>query len=273
MSARRIAVAQAARFSGFMIAVSLLACSGAGMMRRFTPADADARSRAYIAQLQRKQVDSAALRFVPQLATPEAREQLTRVAGILGDREFDSSAVVGASVNTINGVRHTNLTYELHSPSGWVLANVATVDTAGSWLVEGFSARPLPRSLEEDSAFTMSGKSPLHYLWLAMTVLSAVLSLGTAIFLATRRAMPKRWRWVLLSLVGIGSFSMNWATGATRIQLLNVQLFGAGIVRLGPAAPWILTFAIPAGALIAISRYRSWRATRAVVAGNEIAAA
>lgn len=163
---RRLALliaAQAARFSGFMIAVPLLACSGAGMMRRFTPADADARSRAYIAQLQRKQVDSAALRFVPQLATSEAREQLTRVAEILGDREFDSSAVVGASVNTINGVRHTDLTYELHSPSSWVLANLATVDTAGSWLVEGFSARPLRRSLEEDSAFTMAGKSLLHY--------------------------------------------------------------------------------------------------------------
>ena len=256
-----------------MIAASLLACSGAGMMRRFTPADADARSRAYIAQLQRKQIDSAASRFVAQLATPEAREQLTRVAEILGDREFDSSAVVGANVNTINGVRHTNLTYEFHSPSGWVLANVATVDTAGGWLVEGFSARPLPRSLEEDSAFTMSGKSPLHYVWLALTALSAVLSLGTAIFLATRRAMPKRWRWVLLSLVGIGSFSLNWTTGATGIQLLNVQLFGAGFMRLAPAAPWILTFAIPAGALIAISRYRSWRAKSAVAAANEIAAA
>jgi hypothetical protein len=89
VSARRIAAAQAARFSGFMIAASLLACSSAGIMRRFTPADADARSREYIAQLQRKQIDSAASRFVAQLATPEAREQLTRVAAILGDREFD----------------------------------------------------------------------------------------------------------------------------------------------------------------------------------------
>ena len=252
-----------------IIAAATLACSSADMMRRVTPADADARARAYIAQLKRQQVDSAASRFIEPLATAEGREQLARVATILGDREFDSTAIVGANVNKINGVRHTNLTYEFHSPAGWVLASVATVDTAGTWLVEGFSARPLERSLEEASAFTLAGKSPRHYLWLALSVLSALISFGTAIFLATRRAMPKRWRWVLLSLVGVGSFTLNWTTGAVGVQLLNVQLFGAGIVRLGSAMPWIITFAIPAGALIALDHYRRWRATPAVARGDE----
>lgn len=251
------------------VAASLLACSSADMMRRFTPADADARARGYIAQLQRQQLDSAASRFVAPLATPEAREQLAGVASILGNRAFDSTAVVGANVNTFNGVRHTNLTYEFHSPSGWVLASVAMVDTAGTWLVEGFSARPLARSLEEDSAFTLAGKSPRHYLWLVLTALSAALTFGTAIFLATRRAMPKRWRWVLLSLVGVGSFTLNWTTGAIGVQLLNVQLFGAGFVRLGSAMPWIITFAIPVGALIGIDHYRRWRARRAVAGDDE----
>jgi hypothetical protein len=243
------------------------------MLRRFTPPDADARARGYIAQLQRQQLDSAASRLVAPLATPEARGQLALVAGILGDRAFDSTAVVGANVNKINGVRHTNLTYEFHSSSGWVLANVAMVDTAGTWLVEGFSARPLERSLEEDAAFTLAGKSPRHYLWLVLTVLSAALTFGTAIFLATRRAMPNRWRWVLLSLVGVGSFTLNWTTGAIGVQVMNVQLLGAGFIRLGSAMPWMITFAIPVGALIGIDRYRRWRATPADAAGDEAAPA
>ena len=53
------------------------------------------------------------------------------------------------------------------------------------------------------------------------------------------------------------------------MQLLNVQLFGAGFVRLGSAMPWIITFAIPVGALIGIDHYRRWRARRAVAGGDE----
>lgn len=237
------------------------------MIRRFTPADADARARAYLAQLKRGQVDSAEMRIAPQLVTGETRGELSRIAAILGDREFDSSAVVGASVGSIDGVRHTNLTYEFHSAAGWVLANVAMVDTADSWLVEGASARPLPRSLEEDSAFTLAGKSARHYLWLAFAVLAVVITVGTALFLATRRAMPKRWRWVLLSLVSIGAFTLNWTTGQIAVRLVNVQLFGGGFFRLGSAAPWMITLAIPAGALLAIAHYRRWRAASVVASG------
>lgn len=229
------------------------------MIRRFTPADADARARAYIAQLKRGEVDSAESRLVPPLVTAETRDQLSVIAKVLGAGQFDSSAVIGAYVNTINGVRHTNLTYEFHSRAGWVVSNVATVDSAGTWFVEGASARPLARSLEEDSAFTLADKSPRHYLWLLLAVLSVATTFGTAIFLATRRAMPNRWWWVLLSLVSVGAFTLNWRTGEIAFRLINFQLFGAGFVRLGPAAPWIITFAIPAGALLAIRHYREWR--------------
>jgi hypothetical protein len=250
-------------------AASLLACSGADMMRRFTPADADARSRAYLEQLKRGEIDSAAARLVPQLATPDARVELARIDSILGDADFDSSAIIGANINTFNGVRHTNLTYEFHSRAGWLLANVATVDTAGSWLVEGVSARPLAKTLEEASRFTLTGKTWRHYLWLALAIVSLVLSLGAAVFLATRRGMPNRGWWALVSLVGVGSFSLDWTSGATGFRLVNVQLLGAGFVRLGPAAPWIITFAIPAGAFLALARYRRWHTTARVVTVNE----
>ena len=261
------------RFTIAVVAATLVACSSADMIRRFTPADADARARAYIGQLKRGQVDSATVRLVPELATPATRSELVKIAAVLGDAPFDSSAVVGANVNTINGVRHTTLVYEFHSRRGWLVANVATVDSANGWLVEGIAARPLPRSLEEESAFTLTGKSTRHYLWLALTFLSAAITFGTAIFLASRRTMNKRWRWVLLSLVGVGSFSLNWTTNETAVRIVNVQLFGAGFFRLGTAAPWIITFAIPVGALFAIAHYRRWRAERSGDAAIEPASA
>ena len=258
---------------GAAAAMLVIACNQADMMRRFTPADADARARGYLALLRRGQVDSAMVRLVPQLATPEARAELARVSAILGPDPIDTSWVVGAQVNKFDGTRHTNLTYEMHSRSGWVLANVAMVDSGSAWLVEGAGARPLERPLEEINRFTLDGKPPLNYLWLLLTVLSAALALGTAIFLAARRGMPGRWWWALLSLFGIGAFSLNWTTGATGVNIMTVQLGGFGVFKAGPAAPWIVAFALPVGAILAITRYRGWRARPPVVPARDDASA
>jgi hypothetical protein len=166
--------------------------------------------------------------------------------------------VIGAQTNTINGVRHVNLTYELHSSFSWFLANVASVDTAGTWFVEGVSARTITQPLEVTTRFSLSNKSFVHYLWLVLTIACAAVSLGSAVFIASRRSMPKRWRWVLVCLVGVGTFQLNWATGATSFALLQFLLASAAFVRGGPAAPWILSFATPVGAFLALSRYRRW---------------
>ncbi len=237
----------------------VVACSGDTSLARFTPADADARSRAYIGQFVRGQTDSAVERLVVPLRTPESSIELRKIADLLRNERFDTTRVIGAWTNTVNGIRHVNLTYELHSSSRWFLANVASVDTAGTWFVEGISARTIEQPLEVTARFSLAGKSLLHYLWLLLTVTCAVVSLGSAVFIATRRSMPGRWPWVLLSLLGGGAFRLNWTTGAIDFALLQVQLPSASFVRAGPAAPWIFSFAIPVGAMIAMTRYRDWR--------------
>jgi hypothetical protein len=108
-------------------------------------------------------------------------------------------------------------------------------------------------------AFTMKGKTAVHYAWVLLTMLAGAFSLGTAAWIASRRAMPQRWRWVFASLVGLGGFSLNWATGETAVKLVNFQLASAGVTRFGVTAPWVLTFAVPVGAIAALMRYRRWR--------------
>src|SRR5690349_3132271 len=143
-----------------LIAVGLFvapaACGGDYAMRRFTPADADARARAYLALFTRDQSDSAAARLLPQLASPAATQALAKMAALLKDQRFDSSTVIGARVNSVNGVRHVNLSYELHSAMGWSVANVATVDSANTWFVEGVSANRIARPLEDEARFTLA---------------------------------------------------------------------------------------------------------------------
>lgn len=238
----------------------LSACSRDAALRRFTPADADVRARAYLAQLTVGNVDSAASRLVPFLQTPASRSELEKVAALLSPMRVDSMKVVGARTNTWAGGRRVNLTYELYlQPSGWAIANVATLDSAGTWAVEGVSARQLERPIEEGARFSLSNKPAIYYLWLAITGICAAVSLGAAIFMATRRGMPKHWWWALASLVGVGGYSLNWTTGQTGISLFKVQLFSAAALQSGPFAPWIVTFAFPLGALVALQKYRSWR--------------
>lgn len=245
------------------LALALAACGGESSLQRFTPADVDARSRDYIGQFVRGQTDSALQRLVVPLRTPDATSELGKITDILRNQRFDTTRVIGAWTNTINGVRHVNMTYELHASSSWYLANVASVDTADTWFVEGVSARTILAPLEVTTQFSLAGKSLLHYLWLLLTIACATVSLACAVFIGTRRGMPKRWRWVLMSLLGVGAFRMNWANGATDVTFLHVQLLSAGFVRAGSAAPWILSFGVPIGALVALSRYRRWRDCRA----------
>jgi hypothetical protein len=253
---RALAVSSALALS----TMALYGCSQEDAMRRFTPADADARARSYLALFTVGRADSAAARLLPALQGPEADRQLARIATLLDAQRFDSTHAIGANTNTFNGVRHVNMTYELHTGRGWMVGNVATVDSAGGWYVEGVSVTPIDRPLEETTRFTLHGKSAVHYLWLALAIIAPVISIGAAVWIATRRKMPRRGRWVLASLIGVGGFSLNWTTGETFVRIVHVQLGAGGVMRAGLAAPWILTFSLPIGALLALDRYRRWRA-------------
>lgn len=237
-----------------------LACSNPEeLIRRITPPGADQRAREYLALFMRNQVDSAIARLKPGDVTTDTRGQFEKIVTVLANQPFDSTRIVGVQVNTINDIRHANLTYQMHSASGWVLTNVATVDSAGTWFVEGVSARRLDMSLEEQTKFTFAGKSLTHYVWLLLTAAAALTSLGTALFVATRRGMPKRWWWAIVALFGVSPMDLNWVTGAISTRILSVQLLCAAFTRAGPAAPWIVTFALPIGAALAFDRYRRWK--------------
>jgi|SRR5690348_8207558 len=96
-------------------------------------------------------------------------------------------------------------------------------------------------------------------MFLLVTILCAAVSIGAALFMATRKQMPNHRWWALASLIGVGAFSLNWTSGQIGFTLFNVQLLSTGAIESGPYAPWVLKFAFPLGAVIALEKYRSWR--------------
>jgi hypothetical protein len=252
--ARRLAFATLALFT--------ISCSYDDTVRKFTPADADARAREYLGLLSRRQTDSAMARMIGEMQDPATRQQVVNVIGILDGEHFDSIRVIGANTLNTADARRVNLTYELHSPNGWFEANVATFDSAGDWRVYGLHATTLPQSLESMQWFTLRGKSLMQYGWLLATLVCAMISLATAVFIGTRKGMPRRWGWVAMTLLGYGTFAMNWSSGEWSYNLLSVQLLGAGYTRAGPYAPYLFAFSIPLGSAMALQRYRRWKTQR-----------
>ena len=71
---------------------------------------------------------------------------------------------------------------------------------------------------------TLVGKTPTHYLYLLLAVLAALTCVAGAIFAGVQRVgIP----WILISLIGVGSFSIDWSTGATSFNPLRLQVLAA----------------------------------------------
>lgn len=248
---------RAARRSCFCAAWLLLsACSRSDAPDPWAPADADARARSYLTLFAEHRGGEAEARIHPGLAGPEAHRAFATIDSLLGGQRLDSLHLVDSQFSEIDGVRHVSLTYEARPPMGRILANVATLDSAGTWYVTALSARTIPVPYRELGAFRLEGRSPKHYLWLALTILCAAASIGTAAWFATRRNMPGKWQWALAALVGVGASRIDWSTGDSIVQPLHVQLLSAGVTRFGPLEPWVLTFALPLGAIVGLAFYR-----------------
>ena len=245
-------------FLGLLSVIGLGACTDS-MIARFVPPGSDQRARAYLALFTQGQTDAAIKRLSAPLQTADAPVQLEHLTTLLRGQIFDSIRIIGVQVNKQSDEQHVNLSYQLHSQRGWSVANVATVEHDSVWSVEGVSAIPTSTSLESINAFTFRGRSGLHYIWLGLTCIAVLISIGVALWVSRAQTMPKRWWWVFLALIGVGQGTLNWTTGGWAVRPVSVLLLSAACAKGGPVAPWMISFSIPVGAAITAWKYLRWR--------------
>lgn len=253
-----------------------LACRAdvAAFADRVTTADERRFAADYLALLVSQRVDSAYALLISELQNDAAREQLAAVAAILAEHPPDSTTLIGVHLQSPSGSRFVNLSWEYRSQGQWIATNVAARHSPpGSPRVAGFSAYPLNQSLRTLNAFTLRGRSAVHVTWLLGVVGMPLFCLAVATRLVTARGMPKRWIWALVALIGVSRFSLDWTTGHVAFQPLYLTLFAAAATNAGPAAPWILTFALPVGAAVGLARYRSWVTVRRKPDGTDVTTA
>lgn len=205
--------------------------------------------------------------------TPEAAK-VTTPAQILSLRPYAETGAPTArrligtnSFKDLSGPETQTLTYELAYPGRTVLYTV-TLKRPGPTTTWGVQSANLNRATDAELAkgrFTLTGRSPTQLLFLAATALSPLLMLTAIIAVFRAPGLKRKWLWVLLSLVGIGTATMNWTTGQAGFQPIMLTLIGSGVMKQGLSNffPWMVKFTLPVGAVIA--HWRAAKARRAAV--------
>ena len=154
------------------------------------------------------------------------------------------------------GGRVTSLTYRAIRGSDTALTEIDVLTRDGTMSVVGLHWHRVIAVVA--TPFRWRDGSVLGRLALGIAVLLAAGSL-TAAIIVWRTAMPHRIWWGLLALLGAETVSVAWSGRGIEMALASVQLLCAGVVRFGDTGPWIVRFAFPVGAILALARRHSYQ--------------
>jgi len=173
-----------------------------------------------------------------------------------------------STVNTVGGptTETSRVSFESRCGDSWVVSDflLRKVDQSGRTLL-GLHAQVFPQSIEQLGTFSLRGKGAFHYLFLAMMLAVAAIIVAALIaWFRQRRVLARRWWWLLGILVGPFEIGLNWSSGEIGVTALQIHLFCLSAAREG-LGPWILSFSIPAGAIVfLIQTRRGWPDARQV---------
>jgi hypothetical protein len=232
-------------------AAMLGACSQKAALETFSSPEDRALAEGLIHSVQTGDLKGFSAPFDPKLAAnigqmfPKA-QQLTPGGPGAVVRLVDAHSSVAVTVGS-PGVRRSVLAYEVDQGARHALVRLAIERRAGAAVVTAFDINPIPKPIEEMTAFTLEGRPTVDYVFLALAVLSTLACLaGCAASVVTKRIEPKqRWLWVIGSLLSFSTFTVNWSTGAISIQPIAIQLLGGQVVKHGMLGDWYVGFGMP----------------------------
>jgi hypothetical protein len=218
------------------------------MLSAVVPKDDDARARQFIDDV--RHADDSAAKAMLDSSLPEDKVDaaLSQIEAMLPKGDLLSVELVGCNVTLTSGRRVDELSYQLHFPGAWLVANFVLKSQDGATMISGFHLTPMTDSLANINRFGLIGKPQLNYFVLACCVAFPILTLA-ALVLCLRSKVRRKWLWIVFILLGVMKFSLNWTTGACSLNSLSVVLLSSGCFSPGVYGPWTLYFGLPLGAV------------------------
>lgn len=251
-----------------LVAVLLAGCSQRAVLDRLTTPQERQFSEKLIVDLAVGHTQD-----VSNALAPELRDQLTpqlpRMRAFLPAGPGTRIRLIEADIQTLNGVRHSYLTYEADQDDRHAMIQIGLQSNPTSQVTDFYIYR-LSDTLDHINAFSLSGKSTLHYAFLTGAAAAVAITFWGLIRIWRAPDVKRRWLWTIGCIFGVGHFAINWTTGAVTVLPLYLQLFSAGGVRPGVFAPWDVSFGIPLVAIIfLVRRFRQARQGRSASTESE----
>jgi hypothetical protein len=253
------------RVSGIFCISFLAACSNETILSKVAPPEADKYARAFFETMRagtpedaKRQLSPAVLQNQASMDSVQSLRQQFAALGVL-----DSAKVMNGQYFFVSGSTRTRrvLMYELWGHRAIALAEIEILEDGTERSVNGLQMQPIAKSLEATNGF-MANAGPAQVAVFLLAIGLALFELATTVIVAMT-PMPRRWLWALFALFGVGTFAMNWTTGAVSSNLFYIQFIGS-IQRIGLAGPWFVSVSFPVGAIVAL-RKRSQALTASAI--------
>jgi hypothetical protein len=258
------------KLTAVVLLLILAGCSYDEMLAKIAPEVETEFAKSFLTHLRQQDFN-----FVESHLAAEVRQQATvaklqELASYFPEGELKNTELIGCNIFESDTLWQGNFTFEYEFSGGWALGNVVLRKTSDTSEVLGFRVYRTIAAQSEINKFTLDGKSPHHYIVLALAVAVPIFILISLVF-CVRTPLPKRkWLWVLFILMGFGKIMVNWTTGQYGFQLLSFNLLGAEAVAASPHAPWVISASLPLGAIIFWVKRKSFVGAKAASQGVEM---
>jgi len=231
----------------------LVGCDHATLTKKVTPPEEESIAKGYVELLQQGKFDQIEHDLDSSLMDSNVRNTLSKMAAFFPAESPESVKVVGAHIYRNQQSSKVDITFEFQFPSKWLLVNVTTQKNGDVRTVVGFNVTPIADSLENLNKFTLVRKSALQYLTLTCDVGSLLFTLYVFALCIRSKDMKPKWLWLIVVLVGVGKFAVNWGTGEWTSQLFAIQIpcFSMSHALYGP---WTVAAYVPLGAIVFLQR-------------------
>jgi hypothetical protein len=247
-------------FGGILLLVFLTGCDQASLMKRFTSPQDESTAKNFVDLLRHQNFDEAENDLFPGLREPDTRDTMVKMAAMFPSQEPETIKVVGFNALHDANSTNTSITFEYQFPQQWLLATVVIQERDGVASIAGFSVTPIPNSLEELNRFTLAGKNSLQYTVLLLAVLGVLFSFYAFVLCIRTRIQKRKWLWLILTLLGVGRFGVDWTSGQTFYGYVWIQLPPGGAFSF-PYSAWTLYFSLPLGAVLFLYSRKSLMAS------------
>ena len=247
-----------------MLTLLLTALVGCGQteeasaqLEKFTSPAEKAVALHYIDLLRQKKLEEIEKALDPSMVDATTHEKLAHMASLFPAGEPSTFRLVGVQRNTLNNNDNKegflNHTFEYEVGGQWLVAAVNMNTQGEKSHIVSFTVTLQPASFEEQTKFTLAGKTPLHYAVLLQGVIYLGITLYALILCIRTKFVGRKWPWVIFVICGVTQFTLNWQTGDWWWNPASVLLFSAGATAQ-LYSPWIFSLGFPLGAIIFLVR-------------------